>query len=135
MSLYRYTIQNGAMIRQKRGFLRWWIWIFNRSEEDEVNRLKNELVLARSKVKNLARLIPKKHAMLEARKKELRAFMDSSGKHYGPSWRDKFSPRREAVRLIEEVKVAKKKEPNQHGPPKPAPVVLAQLTTAPPQRR
>ena len=133
MSLYRYTIQNGAMIRQKRGFMRFWIWIFNRSEEDELNRLKNEMVLARSKVKNLARLIPKKAAMLEARKKELRTFMDSSGKHYGPSWRDKYSPRREPIRLIEEVKVAKKKEPNAAAS-KPAPVVLAQLTTAPPRR-
>jgi hypothetical protein len=131
MSQYRYTLHDGALVRQKRALLRFWAWMFNRSEDDDVNRLKNELVLSRSRVKNLARLIPKKQAMLDQRKKELRQLMDATGKHHSPSWRDKYSQRREPVKLIEELKMAKKKDPSSAS--KPEPVVLAQLTT--PQRR
>jgi len=130
---YRYALMEGVLVRQRRSFLFWWRWVFNQSEEDEINRLKNELVIARNKVKQLARLLPKKQAKLDERKKALRQYMEASGKQAGPVWVDKLSFRREPVRLIEDVKLAKKKEDRKES--KPEPVVLAQLTTAPVKQR
>lgn len=115
MSLYRAAIQDGVLVRQKRKLLRWWIWSFNRSEEDTLIRMKNELMMAREKAKLLARRIPQEEERLKKKKDQLRENTGSSGQPYRDSW----TRRKEAVRLLEDIKTARKKAKQERQPPKP----------------
>jgi len=105
MSQYRMSVWNGTLVRQKRRLFRFWMWAFNRSEEDYLNKMKNELRLNREKCKVLARRIPKEEDRLKLIKDGL---TNSNSRHSEPI-RDSWTPRKEPVRLLEDVKVARPK--------------------------
>lgn len=116
MSQYRLAVQNGMLVRQKRKLLRFWLWCFNRSEEDHLIKMKNELMMAREKVKILSRRIPKE----EERLKKIRDTMVASGEANGRSYRDAWTARKEPVRLLEPVNLARKKRDRKvKDPPRP----------------
>jgi hypothetical protein len=120
MSLYRYAVENGVLVRQKRKLLRWWMWAFNRSEEDRLTMMRNELVMAREKAKLLARRIPDLEKQLDDRKRQL---MDQGGT--GRPFRDSYQGRKEPVVLQERVNLARKKRERK---PKPVPSPLFNIT-------
>lgn len=111
MSLYRPAVQNGVLVRQKRKWLRFWMWVFNRSEEDHIIRMKNRLTAIEQEKHQLLKMIPEHEKRIEEAKKRL---MENGG--VGVPYRDSWSARREPVRLNRDVKLAKKKDP-----PKPKP--------------
>lgn len=115
MSLYRIAMQDGLLVRQKRRLLRWWCWSFNRSEEDTLIRMKNDLTMMREKVKLLSRRIPKEEARLKQKKDKLRENSNSHGQPY----RDQWTARKEPVRLIEDIALARKKTKQPRQSPKP----------------
>lgn len=121
MSQYRKAVQGGVLVRQKRAFLRWWYWSFNRSEEDNLNRMKNELIRHREMAKLLARRIPQEEARLNKEKDSLK---ENEGSH-GMPYRDSWTRRKEPVRLLEDVKTARKKGKRE---PKPQPAPLFNIT-------
>jgi hypothetical protein len=106
MSMYRLAIQNGTLVRQKRRFIRFWQWAFNRSEEDHLNRMKNRLVTLRQEQHMLMQMIPEHETRIKKLKEKL---AESNG--VGPLFRDSFSVRREPVRLNKDVNLAQKKKP------------------------
>ena len=79
MSKYRTLLGiNDELIREKRKWLRRFLffgryrWYFNRSEESRLNRLKNQLHVAKEDVKTLKRRIPREEEALKKRKDALR---------------------------------------------------------------
>lgn len=104
MSQYRKAVQDGVLVRQKRGLLRFWMWFYNRCEEDHLTKLKNRLVLVKDEMRRLQRAIPKVQAEVDAEKKRL---LDMGG-HNHP-YRDSWAPRRERVRLLEPGELKKRK--------------------------
>jgi hypothetical protein len=100
MSMYRLAVQNGQLIRQKRRFLRFWQWAFNRSEEDHLIRMKNRLVALRNEQNLLMKMIPEH----EDRIKKIKEQISSTG-GAGVPYRDTFSLRREPARLNKDVKL------------------------------
>lgn len=125
MSLYRLTIQNGLLIREKRRWLRWWCWSFNRSEEDYLNTCKNSLVSNRKTHAELMKRIAHHEAAIKKTKEVLQA-----GNGTGPPVRDSWSMRREPVVLKQDVKVPPlKKLPK----PKPEPITIHRTVVDPPK--
>lgn len=112
MSLYRLAVQNGTLVRQKRKLLRFWMWAFNRSEEDHITRMKNRLHAIEQEKHQLLKMIPEHEKRVKDAKE---ALMQNSG-GVGVPYRDSWSARHEPVRLNRDVKLPKKKEP-----PKPKP--------------
>jgi hypothetical protein len=110
MSLYRLAIVNGVLVRQKRALLRWWNWSFNRSEEDRLVTMKNGLVKAQQAVQMLVPQIKHETERIDGLKKQVRSWQDTSGKAGGPSWRDRWSPRKEPKILQKDINVARKKK-------------------------
>ena len=106
MSLYRIEVQDGVLVRTKRKLLRWWVWSFNRSEEEHIIRMKNEMTALRERQRRLARLIPEH----EKRLKERKEAMFKNGGLPGQAYRDSWSARREPPRLMEDVKLDRKKK-------------------------
>ena len=105
MSLYRKTVVDGILIRQKRNLIRFWIWTFNRSEEDYLIKMKNDLSKARAMVAQLSRRIPKE----EDRLKQIKDGLATTGAPHSIVTRDVWMRRKEPIRLIEDVKVGRKK--------------------------
>ena len=119
MSKYRHTIHNGVLIRVKRKLLRWWIWSFNKSEEDHLNKMKNRLVLIRQEQALLTAAIPEE----EDRIKKIKDALQDRGDRYGPVITDSWSPRTEPVRLKKDIKLGKQKKKDERKPDKgPAPL-------------
>jgi hypothetical protein len=108
MSLYRIAVRNGTLIREKRNFLRFWMWKFNRSEEDHLIRLKNRLTSIRQEQAILTAAIPEEQ---ERVKKTKEALLGHDG-GTGPPSRDGWTPRREPTRLKKDVKLSGKKKIN-----------------------
>jgi hypothetical protein len=106
MSMYRLAVQNGLLIRQKRRFLRFWQWAFNRSEEDHLIRMKNRLVALRQEQTMLLKMIPE----WEDRIKKAKDQLNHTG-GVGVPYRDTFSLRREPVRLNKDVNLPGNKKP------------------------
>ena len=131
MSRYARSIQNGVLVRVKQAAILRWRWYFNCSEEDQLNKMKNDLLKARQLVKDLSRRIPKAEDQLKKEKQALQDWMNSNGVNRGMPWRDSYRPRRNPVRLIEDTKTARKKSDRATGPPKRKPVPIAQITTPP----
>ena len=102
MSQYRYEIHNGILIRAKRKLLRFWIWRFNRSEEDELNKLKNQMSKLKHQMSLIARRIPHEEA-------RIRKIRDGLRDRPGEIQNDIWSSRKEPIPLILEIKTAKKK--------------------------
>lgn len=107
MSMYRLAVQNGVLVRQKRRFIRFWQWAFNRSEEDHLNRMKNRLVTIRQEQHMLLQMIPEHEERIKKAKEQL-----SNTNSIGAAYRDTFSVRREPIRLNKDVNLAKKKAPD-----------------------
>lgn len=124
MSLYRRSIENGVLVRQKRKLLRRWLWYFNRSEEDHLNRMKNKLLIAKAECTMYQRRIPQEEDRIKKIKDGL---MESGTGATSNPTRDSWTPRTEPVKLFENVKVGR---PKKDRPDKPKPTVLAKLTTA-----
>lgn len=114
LSKYRYELRHGVLIRTKRSLLRWWNWSFNRSEEDMLTRMKNEYTMGNERLKFLRKAIPALEKELNTRREQL----DQMGGVTAP-FTDKWSPRKEPVRLREATKFARKKADR---PPKPKPL-------------
>lgn len=116
MSMYRLAVQNGVLVRQKRRFLRFWQWAFNRSEEDTLNRMKNRLVALRQEQTMLMKMIPEH----EERMRKMKDQINNTG-GAGVPFRDTFSFRREPVRLNKDVKLPgnKKSDGKNNSGPKP----------------
>jgi hypothetical protein len=110
MSSYRLAIVNGVLVRQKRAMLRWWAWQFNRSEEDRLNTLKNNLVKAQAAAQMLAVQIKQETERIAGLKKKVHEWQDAGGRTGGPSWRDRWSRRKEPVLLQKDINVARKKK-------------------------
>ena len=125
MSLYRRAVQHGALVRQKRKFIRRWLWYFNLSEEDHLNRMRNKLLVAKAEVTMYQRRIPQEEDRIKQIKDGLQII---GGTGVGPSYHDSFSFRTEPVRLFEKVTIGRKRADRPTGGKKP--VVLAKLTTA-----
>ena len=106
--LYRTAIMNDTLIRIRRSVLMPWRWVFNRSEEDRLNRMKNRLVALRQEQASLMKMIPEEEERVKKAKDKLRE--NSNG--MGPVIRDVWSPRREPVLLHQAVSVGggKKKD-------------------------
>jgi len=102
--MYRLAVQNGLLVRQKRGFIRFWMWFFNRSEEDHLIRMKNRLMTIRAEHTALMKMIPEHEERVKKAKDKL---MDTGG--VGMPYRDSFTTRREPTRLNRDVKPPKKK--------------------------
>ncbi len=117
MSLYRLAVSSGLLIREKRKLLRWWIWSFNRSEENYLNKLKNRLTALRQEQSLLTAAIPEE----EERIKKIKEYLLERGDGIGPARRDKWSHRIEPVRLKKDTKLQgkKKKDKDPPTPPKP----------------
>ncbi len=133
MSLYRRSISDNVLVWEKRKLLprlTGWRWVFNRSDEDYVNKMKNELAKARALVAVLQRRIPNEEDRIEAIVKGLRAVGVGAT---STSQRDRWLPRRSPVRLLERIKVGRKKKDRLGfvGQPKPDPVELARIVTGP----
>jgi hypothetical protein len=118
MSLYRLTVRNGTLIREKRKLLRWWIWSFNRCEEDHINRMKNALQKLRAEQAKLMKMLPEHEDRL-SKVKEVLAADGNVGRPYRDSW----TTRKDPVRLDMDVK--KPKKPDKKCKPEPA--TLARL--------
>jgi hypothetical protein len=110
MSSYRLAIVNGVLVRQKRALMRWWVWQFNRSEEDRLNALKNNLVKATAAVQMLVVQIKQETERITTLKKQVHTWQDAGGKAGGPSWRDRWTRRKEPVVLQKDIGVARKKK-------------------------
>jgi SMC interacting uncharacterized protein involved in chromosome segregation len=108
--MYRLSILNGVLTRQKRALLRWWAWQFNRSEEDRLNTMKNNLVKAHQAARHLSVQIKQETERIKGLKDQLHKWQDAGGKAGGPAWRDRWSARREPVVLQENTQVALKKK-------------------------
>ena len=130
MSKYRYAFQNGTLVKQKRSLLFFWRWPFNVSEEDELNKLMNQIVTLSGQVSRARRLLPKKAAQLKAKKAAFTQYLQQSGQKAGPTWRDSWRPRKEPVKLIEDLKVATKKGDRRDRGPIP-PTEIARLVVDP----
>ena len=105
MSLYRLSIVNGVLHRQKRALLRWWVWVFNRSEEDRLTLMKNNLVKAQHAARTLTIQIKQETERIKQAKEKIQNWGGSS-----PSWRDRWTYRQEPKILQENVNVAHKKK-------------------------
>lgn len=105
MSLYRLAVRHGILIREKRNLIRWWMWKFNRSEEDYINRMKNNLQNARTTQAKLMKMIPEH----EERLKKAKERISEDGNESKP-YRDSWSPRHEPVRLDMDLKKPKKND-------------------------
>lgn len=128
MSQYRFAFQNGALVRQKRSFALFWRWPFNRSEEDDLNKVKNQIVTLNDQLQRARRLLPKKEADMKARRDALTAYLQQSSAKAGPMWRDRWTPRRRPIVLIEGMKAKKKVDPQ----PRPIPATeIARLVVDP----
>jgi hypothetical protein len=103
MSQYRKAVQDGVLVRQKRKLLRWWMWSFNRSEEDFLNTMKNRLQALRQEQALLMKMIPEHEKRIKDEKERI---MNMGGNSV--PYRDSFSVRREPVRLKTDVKLPKK---------------------------
>lgn len=130
MSQYRLAFQNEVLVRQKRKAIFFWRWPFNRSEEDELNKLKNQIVAFNDQLNRARRLLPKKAADLEAKKKALLQWMQQSSSKAGPTWRDSWSLRKPPVPKPPGVKAAKKKRDRSDRGPLPA-TEIARLVVDP----
>ncbi len=95
MSKYRNTIRSGVLIREKRGLILFWRWYFNRSEEDEITKLKNRQVNAERELRNVQRAIPRHETQLSNAKKVLSDMGGTS-----PIWREGWAPRRNPSKAI-----------------------------------
>lgn len=129
MSQYRRTLQDSALVMQKRKMLprlNGWRWVFRWSEEDRLNRMKNKLWLARQEVTMLQRRIPQEEDRLKKAKEALAA-MGSNG--VSSIRHDSWKPRREPVILLETIKVGRKAK-DRPGYRKPEPIPLATIVTA-----
>lgn len=113
--MFRAAIQDGVLVTQRKSVLLPWRWVFNDSEEDHLNRMKNELMMSREKAKLLARRIPQETDRLKKKKDKLQENSNSLGVPY----RDRWKARREPVRLIEDIKTARKKKKDRPLPAKP----------------
>lgn len=121
MSLYRLAVFNGRLIREKRKLFRWWVWSFNRSEEDHLIRMKNRLTALRQEQSMLQSAIPEEEERLKDTKDHLR---DHGG--VSTTARDGWSPRREPVRLKKETNLGKRKKKDK--PVKEGPSPLFNIT-------
>lgn len=108
MSLYRHNVRQGVLIREKRSFVMFWRWPFNRSEEDRLNIMKNELTIAKAAQVRLVRQLKKEGTRLDEAKKKLREDVERFAKL--PAWRDRWTMRLRPVLLVEEQKVARTKK-------------------------
>ena len=120
MSLYRHTILNGTLIRVKRKLIRFWIWSFNRSEEDHLIRMKNRLTALRQEQSILMAAIPEE----EDRIKKIKEALQDRGDNTGPAFRDSWSGRIEPQRLKKDVKLSGKKKSNKDKPEPRAPALF-----------
>lgn len=116
MSLYRLAVHNGLLIREKRKLLRWWMWSFNRSEEDRLINMKNRLVTIRQEQSLLTAAIPEEEDRIKKIKENLREHGKDST---GPPRRDSWSPRREPAKLKKDVNLPGKKKKEKKDPPPP----------------
>lgn len=108
MSMYRNNVRHGTLIREKRSLVMFWRWPFNRSEEERLIRMKNELTIAKSAQVRLVRQLKKEEARLKQAKEKLREDVERFGKL--PWWREGWSVRRYPPVLVEEQKVARAKK-------------------------
>lgn len=118
MSLYRLAVHNGLLIREKRKLFRWWIWSFNRSEEDHLIRMKNRLTKLRQEQSFLMSAIPEEEERLKEQKE---AILAHGHEGHGPARRDSWTARTPPQRLQKDVKLSgkKKKAKDPPAPPKP----------------
>jgi hypothetical protein len=109
---FRYAMLNGVMVKQSRSRIFPWVWYTVQSEEDEVNRLKNRITLARRQMMADKHALPKAEARLKARKDALTQWMHSNGTNSGPEWAEPrlFRRFRKPVELIEDIKSPRKKD-------------------------
>jgi hypothetical protein len=127
LSKYRLEFQNSRLVRTKRRALLWWVWTFNRSEEDDITKLKNVITKMSDQLYQHKRRLPKLEADLEARKNALRLYIEQSGKNYGPSWTDSYSSRKSPTVLMEPAQSAKVKKDKKASDGKPPDALLAKL--------
>ncbi len=121
MAVYRDTIRNGVLIREKR---RWFFfWTFNRSYEDRYTTLLNQRAVAKEQLTRVQRILPKEAARLADLKKSL------SESHGGtsPPYRDSWSFRREPL-LAKEPDGKPKKKDDKPKRSHPDEGVIAKLT-------
>jgi hypothetical protein len=72
--------------------------------------MKNNLLKAQQAARNLSNQIKKETERIKALKDQLHKWQDAGGKSGGPTWRDRWSRRKEPVVLIEDINVARKKK-------------------------
>ena len=125
MSKYRIVNHpTGLMVREKRKFLRFWVWAWNRSEEDVLFKLLNRRRSLDHELRQLQRTIPKMEQHLAARKK---ALTDMGGT--SPTWRSGWTVSRPAIPLREPKGKTKLK------PVPRVPSAMEQLATPPRNKR
>lgn len=116
---YRTAILSDVLIRERRSLLLPWRWVFNRSMEDRLNRMKNRLTSIRREQAELMKMIPEEEARLKKAKERLRENSDGRG----PVFRDRWSPRLEPVVLQLDVKSGDKGKSKDSKPPKRKPLL------------
>jgi hypothetical protein len=126
--LYRKTIQYDTLIMQRRSLWNPWRWVFDRSEEDPLVRMENELFGCREKSKRLTYLIPREKARLKKEKDLLIKYMVDHGTQGGQVVRDVWRPRKEPVRLIHDYSLERKKKDDSKGKAPKRPAVIAELS-------
>ncbi len=125
--IVRRALQDGVLVIQKRGWLLRWRWYFLRSLEDGLNKDKNDLVKATDMQRILRRRIPKRLSALKEIKDELLKAVTHGGASHGYAYRDSWRPRKEPVKLLEDVKPPKSGS-NKDKTPKPVPKPLLEIT-------
>ncbi len=128
--IVRRALQDGVLVIQKRGWLLRWRWYFLRSLEDGLNKDLNDLVKATDMQRILRRRIPKRRAALKEIKDELLKAASHCVPPVGQATRDSWRPRKEPVKLLEDVKQPKLKKSDCKAPRKrPEPVLEVGLGT------
>ena len=108
MSKTRLTVSEGKLVWVKRKLwprLSGWLWVYHRSDEDYLTKMKNELIKARGLVTLLQRRIPPEEDRIKEKIKALNA-----GSGEGPVQREYWWFRKRPVMLLENIKVGRKKK-------------------------
>ncbi len=125
MSQYRQQLRRGILWWYKRKLLprlTGWRWMPNRSEEEYLTRMINSLVAINKERTTLMKRIPVEQERID----KIKEGLANASNGVSSIERDRWRPPMDPARLLEAIKLGKKKADR---PAKPGPVILANVTT------